>query len=611
MSILANQSPGENDLLFSEGDVLVKTSNDHEGDILIHSEVLRKNVPWFVPILSGKWGQPEQVGSSERKLWKLELYFDTESCMALLKHKSSKLDTSYFPPEHCPAEFEHRWNELKDTEIEALRNTRQREAESLKYPTVRPARRQFAYDSPQPPRAEIIAWSTFSTDIELSVTRHSVYPTYAPFMHAYLQALPELEYGETDREGASNNNPYGTVLVSHTQANRYWQEIWRTFIKAIYGLKIQFRRPNRARDNENLDAENTAQLLEACHFPGIAESVKDAYHSMRNDLLERHEAFLHYLQYKVKEHQELSGAEHYVAASVILAFMNGMQCMAPKRVIPYDSERLCSRLRWAYIELWRMSTKYREQDFIKNLELGHTAAIFNISTQRIVFAIRTILTRGPAAQIIKDLMTRPRGLHDCRKQQIDDESDNERDDEDDDDSEDDSDDDSDDEGDDESDDGSNIHHGIRWQCHSPSHYTKYQPDTYSPYDGCWQHNNIIPGRPPAYTAGVFDLVATQLATARELRMLGIDYSPLPPATEYTFDAVAKRAERRQKKLPGQPDIDDFLDDLYTIFKKEQAQSAPAGSNSCFPTDITASAIMVAIPIFATFAVLGQRFWSRR
>lgn len=87
MSILANQSPGENDLLFSEGDVLVKTSNDHEGDILIHSEVLRKNVPWFVPILSGKWGQPEQVGSSERKLWKLELYFDTESCMALLKHK--------------------------------------------------------------------------------------------------------------------------------------------------------------------------------------------------------------------------------------------------------------------------------------------------------------------------------------------------------------------------------------------------------------------------------------------------------------------------------------------------------------------------------------------
>lgn len=570
-------------------------------------------------------------------------------------------------------------------------NTRQREAESLKYPTVRPARRQFAYDSPQPPRAEIIAWSPFSTDIELSVTRHSVYPTYAPFMHAYLQALPELEYGETDREGASNNNPYGTVLVSHTQANRYWQEIWRTFIKAIYGLKIQFRRPNRARDNvcflanlfmlaryhqaedqtapvisdllcdmastwkfvseqprfmaclareigcttvyydavrhiagqllfrnpitravqENLDAENTAQLLEACHFPGIAESVKDAYHSMRNDLLERHEAFLHYLQYKVKEHQELSDAEHYVAASVILAFMNGMQCMAPKRVIPYDSERLCSRLRWAYIELWGMSTKYRAQDFIKNLELGHTAAIFNISTQRIMFAIRTILTRGPAAQIIKDLMTRPRGLHDCRKQQIDDESDNERDDEDDDDSEDDSDDDSDDEGDDESDDGSNIHHGIRWQCHSPSHYTKYQPDTYSPYDGCWQHNNIIPGRPPAYTAGVFDLVATQLATARELRMLGIDYSPLPPATAYTFDAVAKRAERRQKKLPGQPDIDDFLDDLYTIFKKEQAQSAPAGSNSCFPTGITASAIMVAIPIFATFAVLGQRFWSRR
>ena len=89
MSLVNGGSRGRNDLLLAAGDVIIKVADCPHGDFLVHSEVLRKYAPWFGPMLSNTWQAAEDLGDG-RQGWRLELYFDTDLGMGLLKHQVSQ-----------------------------------------------------------------------------------------------------------------------------------------------------------------------------------------------------------------------------------------------------------------------------------------------------------------------------------------------------------------------------------------------------------------------------------------------------------------------------------------------------------------------------------------
>lgn len=94
MALVNGGFHGQNDLLLGGGDVIITTSNGPQGQMLVHSDVLRKHVPWFGPMLSNRWATPQDLGDG-RKGWKLQMYFDNEFGMGLSKHEVSSIASIY------------------------------------------------------------------------------------------------------------------------------------------------------------------------------------------------------------------------------------------------------------------------------------------------------------------------------------------------------------------------------------------------------------------------------------------------------------------------------------------------------------------------------------
>lgn len=77
-----------NSWIFSGGDVLIITGENRSDNFLVHSSVLKK-APYFAAMFSGRWAKPKPVvvEGKKRDLWVLELYFDIETNLPLLKHQ--------------------------------------------------------------------------------------------------------------------------------------------------------------------------------------------------------------------------------------------------------------------------------------------------------------------------------------------------------------------------------------------------------------------------------------------------------------------------------------------------------------------------------------------
>lgn len=77
------------DFMLQGGDVVIQLGESCKNILVLHSEVLSKYSPWLRAMFKDNWHEPKlvQVNGEERKVWWLELYFDQEVGLGLLKHK--------------------------------------------------------------------------------------------------------------------------------------------------------------------------------------------------------------------------------------------------------------------------------------------------------------------------------------------------------------------------------------------------------------------------------------------------------------------------------------------------------------------------------------------
>lgn len=75
--------------LFTDGDVIIRLGKSHEDIFVVHSEVLIEHSPWFKAMFEGEFLESRtiEVGGKARSIWELDLYFDYELKLGLLKHK--------------------------------------------------------------------------------------------------------------------------------------------------------------------------------------------------------------------------------------------------------------------------------------------------------------------------------------------------------------------------------------------------------------------------------------------------------------------------------------------------------------------------------------------
>ncbi|KAK5940645.1 hypothetical protein PMZ80_007062 [Knufia obscura] len=258
MALVNGGFHGQNDLLLGGGDVIITTSNGPQGQMLVHSDVLRKHVPWFGPMLSNRWATPQDLGDG-RKGWKLQMYFDNEFGMGLSKHEATQLERGFIMPSGCPKNVQQEW---------AACNTDQEVALVIQqYPGPRPhltepltpARRQFLYNEPQSPTYSLYEWLDTSDPYSLKHgeqpgLQHCKEPTYWPLLHAYLHLLPQNdEYSGLNYHWVEHSSRFPTdgwtraKDVSHKTVQQYWSELWSAFIHLLYGHRLIFRRRLRTR----------------------------------------------------------------------------------------------------------------------------------------------------------------------------------------------------------------------------------------------------------------------------------------------------------------------------------------------------------------------------
>lgn len=74
-----------NGLLLAGGDVLINLSDNAEGTLLLSKAVLAERSKWFEVLLSERWNMTEASSASEYPSHTLELYFDNDLGVGLLK----------------------------------------------------------------------------------------------------------------------------------------------------------------------------------------------------------------------------------------------------------------------------------------------------------------------------------------------------------------------------------------------------------------------------------------------------------------------------------------------------------------------------------------------
>ena len=89
---LDNQQCRKEDAIhLQDGDTVIKITEDPTGILLVHSDTLKHQSEWFNAMFSGAWH--EAVSSFDgKKNWMLELFFDRELGLGLLKDKVSSHD---------------------------------------------------------------------------------------------------------------------------------------------------------------------------------------------------------------------------------------------------------------------------------------------------------------------------------------------------------------------------------------------------------------------------------------------------------------------------------------------------------------------------------------
>jgi hypothetical protein len=73
---------------YEGGDVMIQTSHDPSGLMLVHSHVLSEGSEYFRAMFAGcGWTKSRTVRAADggaRKVWRLEMFFDRETALCLL-----------------------------------------------------------------------------------------------------------------------------------------------------------------------------------------------------------------------------------------------------------------------------------------------------------------------------------------------------------------------------------------------------------------------------------------------------------------------------------------------------------------------------------------------
>ena len=240
---------------------MVKVSDSPRGIFLLHSHVLKQHAAWFKPVLSEEWHSPTRalIGSTERNIWHLEMYFDRECSLGLLQRKTLSLDRSFELPVHscdCPFMTERLGgNKHEAIDFQKLTQRWSGEADARRMKSLLaeyidsapgdlplPARKQFWFHDEQPHTAGVYVmqkgWQN-DADINDSLVLGHVDPTYHALVHAYRTYLPEVSRG----------SPAGNLETTFVQALGHWESLWQAFFHVLYGFPVKFRHPGNTAAN--------------------------------------------------------------------------------------------------------------------------------------------------------------------------------------------------------------------------------------------------------------------------------------------------------------------------------------------------------------------------
>lgn len=81
-----------NDLIFADGDVIIRTGSGRNDIFVVHKKILSKYAPWFEKDLSDEWDHKPVTfldGKMSRDVWEYDMVFDQEQCLGLLASKVS------------------------------------------------------------------------------------------------------------------------------------------------------------------------------------------------------------------------------------------------------------------------------------------------------------------------------------------------------------------------------------------------------------------------------------------------------------------------------------------------------------------------------------------
>lgn len=318
------------DLKFKDGDVVIRISDRPSACFLLHSHVLGEASKYFQPLLSEQWQKHDsvRVGEEPRKVYNLDMFFDTALSMGILKHQQTQVDTEYELPggsedvllsaqvdrdAWAPEEDSSFLKEVVCDWKNATNTTQMRDVlvrhmgiQASTFPL--PARKQFcAHEEQESSSGRYALQKGWHNDASTSdsLVFEGVDDTYIPFLRTYETFLPELCHGP----------PGGSSVSGHEQALGYWEKIWQAFFHIVYGFEVRFRHPGNIVANVCF-LTTLYQLADYCMCSVVQHRVKRVMLDLPGlwSFVMKEPAFMACLGSRLEQHDIFDDAVRHLSA---------------------------------------------------------------------------------------------------------------------------------------------------------------------------------------------------------------------------------------------------------------------------------------------------------